>query len=127
MTDITTSTQTVYTTSSVQISWDITAVRVYPSLGDLTNVVREIDWQLTGVSLAQEGSTSTVQASVTGTESVTYNSSKPFTDYHSLTQPQLINWVNVNIGHDRIMELIAEVKNKIQALQNPVSSIGLPW
>jgi len=127
MTDITTSTQTVYTTSSVQISWDITAVRVYPSLGDLTNVVREIDWQLTGVSLAQEGSTSTVQASVTGTESVTYNSSKPFTDYHSLTQPQLINWVNVNIGHDRIMELIAEVKNKIQDLQNPVSSIGLPW
>jgi len=125
MTEITT--QTVYTTSSVNISWDITAVRVYPSLGTLTNVVREIDWQMIGISLKQEGSTSTIQASVTGTESVTYDPSKSFTDYHCLIKPQLINWVNVNLGHDRIMELITEVKSRVQVLQNPVSSIELPW
>ncbi|CAB4127580.1 hypothetical protein UFOVP94_5 [uncultured Caudovirales phage] len=125
MIDITTSTTTVYSTSSVYINWDITAVRVYPLLGDKTNVVREIDYIVTGTSLKDDNSL--VQSSISGTEKITLNLSTTFTDYHNLTKPQLVNWVNANIGHDRIMNIINDIKIKIDALKLPVSSVNLPW
>jgi hypothetical protein len=126
MTDITTSTQTVYTTSSVNISWDITAVRVLPQVGTAINVVSEIDWKLIGTSLALEGS-DLIEYSLNGTENIEYNPNKPYVDYTNLTKAQIVNWVNISIGHDRIMELISEIKIKVQAEQNPVQNIGLPW
>ena len=126
MTDITTSTQTIYTTSSVNISWDITAVRVLPQVGTETNVVTEIDWKISGTSLALE-SNDLIESSLNGTVNIAYNPTKPYVDYNNLTLAQLINWVNVSIGHDRIMELISEISAAVRKQQNPPSNIGLPW
>jgi hypothetical protein len=120
MNEISTSTATVYTTSSVHISWDINAVRVYPEHQDQINVVSEIDWTLTGSKLNENAEL--IQASITGTETINYNPNASFIDYNSLTETKLVNWLNQSHGHDHIIELINNVKQKLS-----IKSIELPW
>jgi len=120
MTDLT----PTLTTSSVMISWQITNMGT-ADLTDFPNAVVSVDWQLTGEQLNSDSNTP-YTANRTGTIKI-----KPikdqFTPFDQLTENQVINWINVNLGYTRCQELIQEIISNIDYQKNPIQQRNAPW
>jgi hypothetical protein len=97
-------------------SWDCRTVDTYPTQGELTDVVYNVHWRLTGA----EGEHS---ATVIGTQSLTAENIQPegFIPFESLTHEQVIAWVEESMGEDRVAELKASVDSQVAALITPTS------
>jgi hypothetical protein len=97
-------------------SWDCRTVDTYPTQGELTDVVYNVHWRLTGA----EGEHS---ATVIGTQSLTAENIQPegFIPFESLTHEQVIAWVEESMGDDRVAELKASVDSQVAALITPTS------
>jgi len=105
-------------------SWDCRTVDTYPTQGELTDVVYNVHWRLTGA----EGEHS---ATVIGTQHLTVETIQPegFIPFESLTHEQVIAWVEEAMGEDRVAELNASVDSQVAALITPTSvtkTIALP-
>jgi hypothetical protein len=97
-------------------SWDCRTVDTYPTQGELTDVVYNVHWRLTGA----EGEHS---ATVIGTQSLTAENIQPegFIPFESLTHEQVIAWVEEAMGENRVAELKASVDSQVAALITPTS------
>ena len=89
-------------------SWNCRTVDTYPTQGELTDVVYNVHWRLTGA----EGEHA---ATVIGTQSLTVESIQPegFIPFESLTHEQVIAWVEEAMGEDRVAELKASVDAQV--------------
>ena len=83
-----------------------------PSFDGKTNVVETIHWRLNGV----DGDYAT---SVYGSQGVTYVEGSPFTDYDSLTEETVIEWLKDALGAEQVAEYEAGVNSQLEALKNP--------
>ena len=105
-------------------TWDCRTVDTYPTQGELTDVVYNVHWRLTGA----EGEHA---ATVIGTQNLTVETIQPegFIPFESLTHEQVIAWVEEAMGEDRVAELKASVDSQVAALITPTSvtkTIALP-
>ena len=102
-------------------TWAVTAMDCYPQEAGQTDVVFTVHWTL-------EGTDGTYSASVYGTSGVTYTAGEPFTPYSSLTQSQVVGWVQAALGQEQVDALEANVAGQISAQANPtVVTPPLPW
>jgi hypothetical protein len=77
-----------------------------------------------------DGTTSTVPytASVYGTQGITFNASTAFTAFSSLTQAEVIGWVQSAMGAASVTSLEANLDNQINTQITPNSiTPALPW
>jgi len=97
-------------------SWDCRTVDTYPTQGELTDVVYNVHWRLTGI----EGEHS---ATVIGTQNLTVENIQPegFITFESLTHEQVVAWVEEAMGEERVDELKASVSAQVAALITPTS------
>jgi hypothetical protein len=63
-------------------------------------------------------------ASTYGTVGYTEQPNKSYIPYASLTQAEVINWVQESLGKDTVE---ASLTAQIEAQKNPVQATGLPW
>ena len=94
------------------LTWKIDALNCKPSFDGKTNVVETIHWRLNGV----DGDYAT---SVYGSQGVTYEAGSPFTDYDSLTEETVIEWLKDALGAEQVAEYEAGVNSQLEALKNP--------
>jgi hypothetical protein len=94
------------------LTWKIEALNCKPSFDGKTNVVETIHWRLNGV----DGDYAT---SVYGSQGVTYEAGSPFTDYDSLTEETVIEWLKDALGAEQVAEYEAGVNSQLEALKNP--------
>jgi len=94
------------------LTWKIDALNCKPSFDGKTNVVETIHWRLNGV----DGDYAT---SVYGSVGVTYTEGSPFTDYDSLTEEIVIEWLKDALGAEQVAEYEAGVNSQLEALKNP--------
>jgi len=63
-------------------------------------------------------------ASTYGTVGYTQEPNKSYIPYSSLTQAEVIGWVQDSLGKDTVE---ASLTAQIEAQKNPVQETGLPW
>ena len=91
-------------------TWDCNTVDVYPTYDDLTDVVYNVHWRLTGTD-----PTDTYSATVIGTEMLSVETIQPegFIPVADLTNAQVTAWVEEQMGADRVAELKASADSQI--------------
>ncbi len=91
-------------------TWDCNTVDVYPTYDDLTDVVYNVHWRLTGTD-----ATDTYNATVIGTEMLSVETIQPegFIPVANLTNAQVTAWVEEQMGADRVAGLKASVDSQI--------------
>ena len=94
------------------LTWKIDALNCKPSFDGKTNVVETIHWRLNGV----DGDYAT---SVYGSQGVTYIEGSPFTDYNSLTEETVIEWLKDALGAEQVATYEESVNGQLEALKNP--------
>ena len=99
-------------------TWDCNTVDVYPTYDELTDVVYNVHWRLTGTD-----ATDTYNATVIGTEMLSVETIQPegFIPVTDLTNAQVTSWVEEQMGADRVAELKASVDSQIANLITPTS------
>jgi hypothetical protein len=103
------------------LTWKIETLNCKPSFDGKTNVVETIHWRLNGV----DGDYAT---SVYGSQGVTYEAGSPFTDYDSLTEEIVVEWLKDALGEEQVAEYEDGVNGQLEALKNPtVANPPLPF
>ena len=99
-------------------TWDCNTVDVYPTYDELTDVVYNVHWRLTGTD-----ATDTYSATVIGTEMLSIETIQPegFIPVADLTNAQVTSWVEEQMGADRVAELKASVDSQIASLITPAT------
>ena len=97
-------------------TWDCTTVDVYPTHDELTDVVYNVHWRLTGTTADGEHS-----ATVIGTEMLNIETIQPegFIPVADLTNEQVSSWVEEQMGEERVAELKASVDSSIAQIVTP--------
>lgn len=100
------------------ITWAVTAMDCYPTVGEKTDVVCKVHWKCEGVNGAYN-------ASVDASGSMSPPRGE-FTPYAQLTQSQVLDWVWDNCVDRKYTE--AEVEQLVQNKINPpIVTLALPW
>jgi hypothetical protein len=107
-------------------SWNCRTVDTYPTQGELTDVVYNVHWRLTGTD-----ETGAHSATVIGTQNLTVEDIQPegFISFEDLTHEQIIAWVEEAMGAERVTELKGSVDNQITDMITPktvTKTIGVP-
>jgi hypothetical protein len=102
-------------------TWSVVQMDAYPELDGQTDVVFSVHWTLNGTD-------GTYNGSVYGSVGVTLDPDAPFVPYASLTQAQVIGWVQDALGEEQVASYEANVAQQIENQINPpVVTPPLPW
>jgi len=102
-------------------NWTISAMDCVPQEDGHTDVVVTAHWTVS----ATDG---TYNASVYGTQSFTFDSTKSFTPYADLTQEQVVGWVQEGMGIDAVTALQENLDTQIaNQINPPIVTPPLPW
>jgi hypothetical protein len=104
---------------SATITWSITSMDCYPTVGSETDVVFTVHWNCTGVQ-------DTYSTSIYAACSVPTPSGSSFTPYSQLTQDQVLGWVWAN-GVDQTATEAAVQQQINNQIHPPVVTPALPW
>lgn len=103
---------------TVTCTWTIEQMQCYPQDGDLTDVVFNVAWRVTGVQEQYVATAYGTCAVPTPTD--------PFTPYDQLTQDQVLGWVWAN-GVDKAAYEASMVTQIEAQINPPVVTPPLPW
>jgi hypothetical protein len=102
-------------------TWSVVQMDAYPEYEGETDVVFTVHWTLNGTD-------GTYNGSVYGSVGVTLDEGATFTPYASLTQAQVIGWVQDTLGEEQVLSYEANVAQQIDNQINPpVVTPPLPW
>ena len=106
---------------SIVNTWNVVSMDAYPELDGQADVVFTCHWVLSGTD-------GTYNGSVYGSVGVTLDPDAPFTPYASLTQAQVVGWVQDALGEEQVASYEANVAQQIENQINPpVVTPPLPW
>jgi hypothetical protein len=101
--------------------WTIQAIDCVPQEDGHTDVVVVAHWNV-------QGTDGTYTSNVYGTQSFTYDSGKAFIPYESLTEPEVVTWVQDAMGAEGVASLQANLDTQIENQINPpIVTPPLPW
>jgi hypothetical protein len=102
-------------------TWVIDSLDCIPSAEGQSNVVSNVHWRVNAKN-------DTHEATVYGTQSLTYIAKSLFTPYDKLTKDQVISWAQEAMGIDNVTRLQEALDKQLEALANPpVVTPPLPW
>jgi len=99
----------------ITYDWNCKTVDVYPSKEDLTNVVYNVHWILTGVD--ENGNT----GSSIGTQILSTENIETFIDVKDLTNEIITDWVKAAMGEETVQKLEENIDKQIDSKINPTS------
>jgi hypothetical protein len=103
----------------ITYTWSISRLDCAPAENGLTNIVKVIQWELTGVD--ENG----ISASMSNSYPLSSPSPEGFADYSTLTKETVISWLenNLDVGYIK-----SRLSNEIASQYNPpITSLPLPW
>jgi hypothetical protein len=111
--------------TGVIYDWNCKTVDAYPKDGDLTDVVYNVHWIVTGT----DDSVPPVQATVYGTQMLNTSDITNFIPFDQLTNEEVVAWTQSAMGPEQVASIEANIVSQIELLINPVSvtlTIGEP-
>ena len=108
---------------SINYTWKIENLDVIPAQDGKENVVSSIHWRVTGEEIDNDN---IYTGSVYSTTSVSVEPDGEFTEFNSLTEEQIIGWIQSN-GVDKTATEEA-ISKQIENQKNPpIIHPTLPW
>ena len=104
--------------------WSITSLSTVSKVDNKLNVVVLAQWTLTGTDAIG------VQASLNSSSQFTLTQGAGYTPYDELTENQVIEWVQAELGVDGVNATKTCIENQIASIINPVvipAQQTLPW
>jgi hypothetical protein len=102
-------------------TWVVDSLDCIPLSDGQTNVVSCVHWRVNGTD-------GTHNATVYGTQPLTYTAGSPFTTYSALTKATVIGWVQAAMGSEQVASIQQNLDNQIANLANPpIVQPPLPW
>jgi hypothetical protein len=102
-------------------NWTVVQMQAYPEMDGEADVVFVVHWVLNGTD-------GTYNGSVYGSVGVTLDEGAAFTPYASLTEAQVIGWVQDALGEEQVAAYEANVAQQISdQVDPPVVTPPLPW
>lgn len=111
-------------TTLITYNWNCKTVDVYPKNGDLTQVVHNVHWIVTGTVTGSEDTETPetpIESTVYGTQILNTTNIVDFTPFDQLTNEQIVTWTKSAMGEERVLEIETTILNQIELLKNPVS------
>ena len=99
---------------AVNYTWDCKTVDIHPQENDLTDVVYNIHWKLTG----KEGEH---EVEAIGTVAVALDPETPFIPFEDLTNEIIVGWTKEAMGEEQVQAIEDSVASQIAELENPTS------
>lgn len=107
---------------TTQIKWEVAAVKASKELNGRTNVVSQVQWQVT----ATDG---TLNGSVYGNQDLQVDESN-FTSFDRLTEQTMVGWVKTAMGEAQVAAFEAKAitnMTPVQTVSNEPVAVALPW
>tara|TARA_R110002126_G_scaffold84762_1_gene205794 strand:- start:758 stop:1090 length:333 start_codon:yes stop_codon:yes gene_type:complete len=79
-----------------------------------------VNWKL---EMVNEG----YMAARSGTVSFDKADGISFVPYESLTEPDVVKWVEAELGEAKIAQLQLDMLNQIKEMKAPKTAVGMPW
>lgn len=103
-------------------SWVISELESYPTQDGFTDVVFNIHWRRQATDGLGHN------ADIYGTQTVVLTPDEPFTPYNALTETQVVSWLELALGPEKLASQVASLDKQIEDQVNPpVISPALPW
>lgn len=103
-------------------SWKISAIDCYPEFEGKQNVVFMVHWR----RKAEAGGGQVTETY--GEQPIKFNPDSPFTAFDGLTQAQVENWLELEMGPDRLAEINAILDAQMDEIVNPSVVVkSVPW
>ena len=101
--------------------WKVEQLDCYPEQDGHSKVVFTVHWR-------RQATDGTHNADIYGSQSVTLDPSAPFTPYASLTEAQVVGWLEDAFGAETLAAQVAALDKQIEDQINPpVVRPALPW
>lgn len=107
---------------TTQIKWEVAAVKVNKELNGKTNIVSQVQWQVT----ATDG---TLSGSVYGSQDLQIEESN-FILFEQLNEQTMIGWVKALMLDEEVAALEAKAisnMNQVNVVNNENVFVDLPW
>lgn len=98
----------------ITYTWNCRTVDVRPTDGDLTNVVYNVHWRLTGTK--DEISEVTI-----GSIAIELDEDATFVNFDDLTNATVTGWVEAALGTDEVTAMKAGLQSAIEEKETPTS------
>lgn len=98
----------------INYDWNCKTVDVKPTDGDLSNVVYNVHWIVTG-------SKGDVKVTSIGTKQVEVDEDVDFIDFNDLTNATVVGWVKAAMGEEEVDAIEAGLAANIAEKENPTS------
>ena len=105
----------------VTYDWNCRTVDAYPSVGELTDVVYNVHWRVTGLSEELDSQGNPYQATNIGTQTLNTEDITDFIPVDKLTNKQVAEWVKSTMGEEEVSRIEENIKNQIDNLITPKS------
>jgi hypothetical protein len=101
--------------------WNIQSLDCVPQEDGKTDIVVTAHWTVSATN-------GTYTGSAYGTQSFTYDAGKAFIPYNSLTQDEVVGWVQAGMGIDAVTALQENLDKQIaDQIDPPIVTPPLPW
>ena len=104
-------------------TWVIDDIFVNPATAGQTDVVVNVNYHVNGTD-------GTHTASIHNNQNLTYTSGNPFVSYSTLTESQVINWVQTAMGSTAVSAVQSSLDDLIANMATPTTAVKfmpLPW
>ena len=105
----------------ITYDWNCRTVDAYPSVGELTDVVYNVHWRVTGISEELDSHENPYQATNIGTQTLNTEDITDFIPFDKLTNDQVTEWVKLAMGEEVVSRVEESIKNQIDNLIRPKS------
>ena len=105
----------------METTWKVSQLDCYPEFEGNADIVFTVHWSVA----AQDGEFSGYSY---GSQSLTLDPEATFTPFASLTEAQVIGWVQAAMGEEAVAAVEANLATQIENAKNPpVVNPPLPW
>lgn len=105
----------------ITYNWNCKTVDVYPTQGDLEQVVYNVHFRLTGTSDELNDQGEPYSCTQIGTQALSTEYIEDFTPFSELTNEQVTEWVKEAMGEENVASIESSIESTINHMINPVS------
>ena len=105
----------------ITYNWNCKTVDVYPTQGDLEQVIYNVHLKITGTSDQLDDQGNPYSFTQIGTQALSIENITDFIPLSDLTNEQVTGWVKATMGEERVASIETGIESEINKLITPTS------
>jgi len=102
-------------------NWNCRTVDTYPTVGENTDVVYNVHYQVTAISDTLDPQGAAYNATSIGTQTLSTDDITDFTAFSDLTHEDIVSWTKSAMGTDQVDSIEESLDTQVESKITPVS------